>query len=312
MDYPRDMSSSLRDCEGRARFGIDCWRWLVVALAVALSGCAHPTAAGTMPAAGAPAPATAPTAAHVVPPAAASGPIAAERGETTARATVELAPLPAPLLAPLPAPLNDRFIVHRTTDARAIPSNGLIAVTEHGLLLVDTAWTEEQTEVILRWGQERFGLPWIGAVITHDHADRDGGLPALLRRGIPVAAVDLTVAKLTRRGITGVTTLFKAADREMKDPRGFEAFYPGPGHTSDNIVIAFPNAGILFGGCLIKSTAATDLGFTGDASIATWPAAIRLVADRYHPRTIVPGHGPVGEGDSAYRHTLDLLAHAPK
>jgi glyoxylase-like metal-dependent hydrolase (beta-lactamase superfamily II) len=137
-------------------------------------------------------------------------------------------------------------------------------------------------------------------------------LPALFRRGIPVAAVDLTVAKLTRRGIAGVTTLFKAADRETKDPRGFEAFYPGPGHTSDNIVIAFPEAEILFGGCLIKSTAATDLGFTGDASVAAWPAAIRLLADRYHPKLIVPGHGPSSEGDSALRHTLDLLAHAPK
>ena len=43
--------------------------------------------------------------------------------------------------------------VHRSTDAHAVPSNGLVAVTERGLLLVDTAWTEAQTEAVLHLGR---------------------------------------------------------------------------------------------------------------------------------------------------------------
>jgi len=203
---------------------------------------------------------------------------------------------------------DSTLFVHRSTGARAIPSNGLVAVTARGLLLVDTAWTEAETEAILAWGDRRFGRPWIGAVITHDHDDRAGGLAALERRHIPVSAVDLTVAKMTRRGVRGVTTLFRARDRIIKDPRGFEAFYPGPGHASDNIVLRFPE--LVYGGCLVKSLAATDLGFTGDADLAAWPAAIRGVRDRYGDAAIVPGHGPLDTTGGAYQHTLDLLATA--
>jgi metallo-beta-lactamase class B len=203
-------------------------------------------------------------------------------------------------------------IVHRSMNAQGIPSNGLIVVTERGLLLVDTAWTEAQTETVLAWGESRLGRPWIGAVITHDHADRDGGLGALQRRHIPVAALDLTVAKMAKRGVRGVTTLFAASAREIKDPRGFEAFYPGPGHATDNIVLSFPK--VLFGGCLIKSMEARDLGFTGDADLAHWPEAVRRVARRYEENhvPVVPGHGDADMTAGVFQHTLDLLAAAQK
>src|SRR3569623_1077228 len=153
-------------------------------------------------------------------------------------------------------------IVHRSTDEQGIPSYGLIAVTAHGLLLVDTAWTEAETEAVLKWGEARLGQPWVGAIITHDHADRDGGLAVLQRRHIPIAALDLTVAKLQQRGIGGVTTLFTAKAGALQAPRGFAAFYPGPGHTSDNIVLKFPQD--LYGGCLITAAHAPAHGITGD------------------------------------------------
>lgn len=198
------------------------------------------------------------------------------------------------------------LIVHRSTDAQGIPSNGLIAVTDRGLLLVDTAWTEAETEAVLKWGETRLGRPWLGAIITHDHRDRDGGLGALQRRHIPIAALDLTVEKLQKRGIRGVTTLFTAKAGVLQDPRGFEAFYPGPGHTSDNIVLKLPQA--LFGGCLLKSTDAPNLGFTADADLASWPQAVSRVAARYPNVPIIPGHGPIDRAGASYQHTLDLLA----
>jgi metallo-beta-lactamase class B len=204
--------------------------------------------------------------------------------------------------------LGPNLLVHRSTSAQGVPSNGLIAITDRGLLLVDTAWTDAQTEAVLTWGEAHLHRPWIGAVITHDHADRDGGLGALQRRHIPVAALDLTVAKLEKRGVHGVTTLFTTNAAAFKDARGFEAFYPGPGHTSDNIVLKFPSA--LFGGCLIKSMDAKDLGFTADANLASWPAAVRRVSTRYPKITIVPGHGPIDPTGAAFQHTLDLLATA--
>ena len=102
-----------------------------------------------------------------------------------------------------------------------------------------------------------------------------------------------------------MTALFAAADGVRKDPRGFEAFYPGPGHAADNIVLHFP--ALLYGGCLVKSLEAKDLGFTGDANPQAWPDAIRKVRDRYGELLVVPGHGPVDHTGKAYQHTLDLL-----
>jgi metallo-beta-lactamase class B len=205
--------------------------------------------------------------------------------------------------------------VHESQDAHGVPSNGLIVELGGGLLLVDTAWTDEQTARILDWGERTLGRKWSGAVITHEHADRDGGLAILLARKIPVAALDLTVDKLERRGVHGVAPLFvagaRAGSRAFQDPRGFEAFFPGPGHAPDNVVLWFPDQQILFGGCLLKSASADSLDFTGDANLAAWPEAVRRVAARYHPILIVPGHGPVAPGDAPLRHTLDLLTSRP-
>jgi metallo-beta-lactamase class B len=204
--------------------------------------------------------------------------------------------------------LNQTTVVHRSTDANGISSNGLIAITSEGLFLVDTASTEAQTEAILDWGDRRLKRPWIGAIITHDHADRDGGLSALQRRHIRIAALDLTVAKLAKRHVRGIRTLFTAKAASYTDPRGFEAYYPGPGHTTDNIVIRLPS--VLFGGSLIASTEAEDLESAGDANLAAWPKAVRRVAARYPNLPVLPGQGLIDPSGASYQHTLDLLAAA--
>jgi metallo-beta-lactamase class B len=206
--------------------------------------------------------------------------------------------------------LNKQVVVHRSTDANRVTANGLILITKGGLLLVDTAWTDSQTEAILRWGEANLKGPWIGAVITHDHVDRAGGIGALMGRGIPVAALDLTVAKLAGRGVRNVSTLFTAQTGVFQDPRGFEAFYPGPGHAADNMVVRVGS--VLFAGCFLKSNEAKDLGFTGAADLPAWPASIRRLRDKYGRMTIVPGHGPVDREGAAYQHTLDLLNAAAK
>jgi len=204
--------------------------------------------------------------------------------------------------------LDDKLLIHQSQDANGVPANGIIFKTERGLVLIDTSWTDPQTEAILAWGEKKLGRRWIGAVITHDHADRAGGIGALLRRKIPVAALDLTVAKLAHRGVRGVTALFAAKAGTFDDERGFQAFYPGPGHAADNIVIAFRADKVVFGGCLIKSTKAEDLGFTGDADLAAWPAAVHRVEEKYRGMLVVPGHGEADERESAYERTLTLLA----
>jgi metallo-beta-lactamase class B len=197
--------------------------------------------------------------------------------------------------------------VHTSKDANGVPANGLLVRTKKGLLLVDTGWKPEQTERLVTWAKDRH-QPVIGAIVTHSHADRMGGLSVLRRHGVPTGALDLTVAKAKAAGGDVPTVLLTSDAPNLVDPRGVIVFYPGPGHVADNIVVYLPAARVLFGGCLVKSPLAPDLGFVGEADLVRWPEAIRRVQSHFpEAKWVVPGHGEVG-GPEALGHTADLLA----
>ncbi len=191
-------------------------------------------------------------------------------------------------------PLRDGYWLHVSENADGIASNGLLApLPEGGVLLVDTAWDDEQTALLLDFAQARLGGVR-DAVVTHAHADRTGGVGALRRRGIRALGLDLTAEKARAEGSPAPDVFLKAGDVVHRDARGFEVFYPGPGHTLDNVVVGFPAAGILAGGCLVKAHDAGP-GYMGEAFPPDWPAAIEAVRARYGMATlVVPGHGDVG------------------
>jgi len=203
-------------------------------------------------------------------------------------------------------PLRPGYWLHVST-REGVPANGLIVRTKMGLLLVDTGWTSDQTRRLLAWAEASLHAPLVKVIVTHSHADRAGGLAALQKRRIRAQAVDLTRARLPAETRRNTDELFRAASRVHLDALGFEAFYPGPGHTNDNIVVWFPKERILFGGCLVKAEAASNLGSVAEADMASWPLAVKAVAERYpEAALVVPGHGEVG-GLSALARTLELL-----
>jgi metallo-beta-lactamase class B len=204
-------------------------------------------------------------------------------------------------------PLRPTIWLHVSKDGQGTPANGLIVRTPRGLLLVDTAWTEGQAERLVAWGERALGAFFVQAIVTHSHGDRTGGLAALAKRGVPVGALDLTIEKLRGTVDRSPRVLLTRAEPVHRDPLGFEAFYPGAGHAADNVVVWFGAERVLFGGCLVKSETAPDLGNVADADLASWPRAIEAVRARYPAAVVVvPGHGAVG-GPAALTHTLDLL-----
>jgi metallo-beta-lactamase class B len=204
--------------------------------------------------------------------------------------------------------LRPGYWLHVSRDAQGIPANGMLVRTARGLVLVDTGWSADQTERLLAWSRRALGGRVREAIVTHSHDDRTGGLAALARHHVPVVALDLTADRLRQTATAEVPArVFTAAESVRTDPLGFEAFYPGPGHAPDNIVVWFPDERILFGGCLVKAEAAPDLGNVADADLSHWPAAVDAVRARYPEAAIVvPGHGPVGSLQ-ALVHTVDLL-----
>lgn len=205
--------------------------------------------------------------------------------------------------------LRTGFWVHESQDALAVPANGMIARTREGLLLIDTTWSDALAERLVDWAEKNLADRVVKAIVTHSHPDRAGGIAALKRRGIPVLALDLTIARLRAGPAKPAPDLLMAAAPGAVYASGpeFEVFYPGPGHAPDNLVVWFPKQQILFGGCLVKAETAPDLGNVADADLRSWPAAMEALRARYPSAvTVVPGHGPVG-GPQALARTLELL-----
>lgn len=198
---------------------------------------------------------------------------------------------------------------HTFPNGTRFPSNGLAVANGDGLLLVDTAWGEVATAELLDRLEEVTGRPVRRAVSTHFHYDRTAGSDVLKARGVEVLAQPRTVPLASALGMptpdAPVDALAEPGGHATVGP--VELFYPGAGHSEDNLVVWVPEAQVLFGGCAVRDGATTSLGNTADADLASWPEAIRRVRERYpEAEVVVPGHGDPG-GPELLDHTIEIL-----
>ena len=189
------------------------------------------------------------------------------------------------------------------SDGARFPSNGLLVRDGTDMVLIDTAWGVHVTQQLLDWAASELGQTVTHAVATHFHDDRTRGAPVLAER-----AVALYATAATSR-LTTATTPFGALEAGQATRFGpVEVFYPGPGHSDDNVVVWVPSAGAVFGGCLVKSAGARGMGNVADANMEQWPLAIDRVTRRYpNAKIVVPGHGRPGS-TQLLAHTKQLLA----
>jgi metallo-beta-lactamase class B len=187
----------------------------------------------------------------------------------------------------------------------SFPSNGLVVMGTKGAVLVDTAWGLDATAELLDWVERNVGGVH-AVVVTHWHDDRAGGLPEVHRRGIASYAFSKTIEDAAKHNAPLPERSLRAVDSLASLGVAAETFYPGPGHTDDNIVVWLPSTQVLFGGCLVKSSSSTSLGNVADATVSEWSSSVQKVQERY-PRTriVVPGHGAPG-GILLLEHTRSL------
>ncbi len=214
------------------------------------------------------------------------------------------------------------------------PSNSMvIEMKSSDLVLVDTPCTPQGARDLLDWLKAQFGERDIVAINTGFHFDNLGGNSYLIEQGIPVYGADLTAKLLQKRGEqVRADTLkslqdpsqqryrqaheslpFVAPTHQFELEQGLElefgdevvqVYFPGPGHTLDNLVVHFPARNILFGGCMIIGW--DSIGYMGDADLASWPQSVRNLS-RFDFDILVPGHNDRLD-PGLIEHTLNLLA----
>lgn len=189
-----------------------------------------------------------------------------------------------------------------------VGASGLVVVEGKNAHIIDTPWTQEGTEELLNWITSK-NLTIKSSIVTHFHEDASGGIPFLNKSKIKTYATSLTNKLLAAEQKEKSSHEITTNEYELVT-NTIEVFYPGAGHSQDNIVVWLPKEKILFGGCFVKNINSKNLGYTGDASIKDWPISIQKVINKYPDlKLVVPGHGNVGDV-SLLKHTAQLALNA--
>lgn len=214
------------------------------------------------------------------------------------------------------------------------PANSLVLKSgKNNYLFIDTPYTDEATKKLTEWLQTKDSAKIkVTAINTHFHVDNLGGNSYLKSIGSDIYGSDLTVSLLKERGLgNGMLESFKtpsmekyynyykvkvltAPDKIFSIKEGLnlafgsdtvQVWYPGPGHTPDNVVVYYPKKKVLFGGCILKSMESNSKGNTGDADLKNWGHSLESLLRKFpDARLVIPGHGKEGG--------VELISHSIK
>lgn len=175
-------------------------------------------------------------------------------------------------------------------DTRASPAHARVIVDELRQLtpnavsiVVDTHWHWDHS-----FGNSAFRPAAIwGHVRVAERLRRDGA--AAIRKvseGLPAVAAELAEVVID----PPEHTFEERATIQLGD-RVVELSYQGRGHTDGDIVVAIPDANVLFAGDLIENGSPPSFG---DGYPLDWPATVERLLP-LATGAVVPGHGEVGD-----------------
>lgn len=181
-----------------------------------------------------------------------------------------------------------------------VAKHGLVVLVNTDAYLVDTPITVKDTEKLVNWFVER-GYKIKGSISSHFHSDSTAGIAWLNSQSIPTYASTLTNQLLNKSGKAQAKHSFEDVSFWWVKNK-IEVFYPGPGHTQDNVVVWLPEKKILFGGCFVKPD---GLGNLDDANVEAWPHSTEKLISKYgNAKIVVPSHSEIG-GASLLKLTLE-------
>ncbi len=199
------------------------------------------------------------------------------------------------------------YVSHGFFRGKPYAANAVYLVTAQGVVLFDTPWDKAYYQPLLDSIWNRHHQKVILCISTHFHDDRTGGLAYYRSKGIRTYTTAMTDSLSKANHNNRAACLFSGDTSFHVGRHAFQTYYPGPGHSPDNIVIWFPKEKVLYAGCLVKSVAADNLGNLTDASVAAWGKSLKKLQHRFpHPAYVIVGHNGWRDKRSIM-HTLAMI-----
>ena len=183
------------------------------------------------------------------------------------------------------------YTTYSTYEGNQIPANGMYLLTDNGVVLFDTPWDTTQFQPLLDSIKLKHNKNVTVCIATHWHSDRTEGLAKKKKKGIKTYTTFLTDELSKKNNKKRAEILMKSDSIFNIGQYYFETYYPGKGHTADNIVIWFNKEKILYGGCLIKGADAENLGYLGDADTTAYYSTLKKEKRKCpDPKYIIVSH----------------------
>ena len=198
------------------------------------------------------------------------------------------------------------YTTYNTYEGSQIPANGMYLLTNNGVVLFDTPWDTTQFQPLLDSIKLRHNKNVTICIATHWHSDRTEGLEYYKNKGIRTYTTSLTDELSKKNNKKRAEYLIEKDTIFNVGQYTFETYYPGQGHTADNIVIWFDKEKILYGGCLIKGADAENLGYLGDANVTEYYSTLKKVQQKCpNPNFIIISHSE-WDNINSLKHSIKL------
>ncbi len=191
-----------------------------------------------------------------------------------------------------------------------IDANAAVIISGNDAIIFDTPWDNAQAAELIRFVQDSLKKTIQLCIITHAHVDRIGSIETFQKNNIPTLCYYKTSEEAPKHNHPKPEYNFYNRDTTLKcGDIEIIAYYPGAGHTIDNIVLYVPSKQFLYGGCFIKSGLSQSIGNIADADVTEWPNSVKRMQQRFEKtgvKMVIPGHGS-WQSEIAIKNTLKLL-----
>lgn len=186
---------------------------------------------------------------------------------------------------------DDMYVIHN----EFVPGNITVLVTEDGVLLVDTKYAIDYDNVAEMLSQIT-EQPIRYVINTHFHEDHSGANQIFQAQGASVFASENARLKMLDSSRAEGLPNMTIEDQTTIHIGGTSVVlhYFGRSHTNGDIVVHFPDHGVLAAGDMYANDPGTPeyIDYAGGGSAEDWPRTLtRALALDFD--TVIPGHGTV-------------------